>query len=269
MNDKEIILKSLQCSICLEFVPEKHLACNSIGRHRTCIMCNDKRAKDKNRCVICEDSINIITDTIVSNIYSLLECNRRCQFSYFGCDEIISQKDYVNHIENCEHRPIRCHNMYCNHLFNSNDNINNHMSHMQIFHGTVVYPEINPHATVNSYYKTLFSYKLNTEKPSLVKISNSLFAIVFVELNSKWNQYVGTAKSEVIVKLCWTNRTSERLDEYRFKLAGQWCVVSKKDKYAVVVPIEYYDNPVLSIEFDTVNDEDDTIETDVVDSDEE
>ncbi len=264
MNDKDTILKSLQCSICMEFVPETHYVCGSIGRHKTCIMCNEKQLKNKNNCLICGDPIGVITDTILNNIYSLLDAKRSCQFSYYGCDHTMSQKDYQDHINTCEHRPIRCHSAFCRHLFNSNDNIHAHMSHMQIFHNTVIYAEINPivnSATGHSSFRSIFTYNLNLDKPSLVKINNHLFAIVFLEMNNKWNEYINPMDSEVVIKLCWTNRTSEKLDKYIVKISNQIYAVEKVNNYVSVIPFDYRINPKLTIEFEPVTETETEIET--------
>jgi hypothetical protein len=243
----------------MEFVPEAHYVCSSIGRHKTCVLCNDKQLKNKNNCLICGDPISILTDPIINNIYSLLEAKRSCQFSYYGCDHTMAQKDYHDHINNCEHRPIRCHNAFCRHLFNSNDSIHTHMSHMQVFHNAVIYPEIS---TGNSY-RSIFTYNLHLNKPSLVKISYNLFAIVFLELNDKWNEYISTQNSEVVIKLCWTNRSDNKQDIYNFKITNQSYVVEKANNYVAVIPFNYHLTPKITIEFDPVQVEDEDQEEEV------
>ncbi len=99
-QDKETVLNSFECCLCLELVDEIHYVCSTVGGHRMCITC-EKSLKVKT-CPICKLFYEIRRDSSVLHIYKLLGAERRCKYHNEGCESKISQKDYDAHIAHCE-----------------------------------------------------------------------------------------------------------------------------------------------------------------------
>lgn len=232
MDKKELLLKSLECYACLNYVQENHMICNGGGGHRTCVRCFEKQ--NDQRCGVClHPECKEITDKTVTNIYSFFDILRDCEFSNCGCDMKLTVNEYTKHVKECIHRLIACPSKKCDHKFETGES---HMEHLIEKHGFKEIITKNTKPSVNLKIKPL---KL---KNIVVDLPNCMYVIIVSDTLCRMSEFITTDELCILnVKLRWTDRTIARNDIYTFTLDGVTYELHKASNYTVQITINVTD----------------------------
>ncbi len=223
-TDENAILKSLQCTTCLDFVPEKHYVCASNGRHRMCEPCYMECAKKTNYvCTVCKSSMVLVNESMFANIYSFFKVDRHCIYSKYGCNKEMKQAEFVTHPETCPYRPIPCSNINCKFMFNSNDTVEKHIEHLRSSHGVLIYNSTND------------ASKISLDVISVAKVSDDIFALLFMKSNRLFADYYRDTVSTLVIQYVFVNRICERQDTYNVIINGTAKQIDAFEDYKLTV----------------------------------
>ncbi len=214
-------LDSLQCFMCLEFVPENHYTCQSNGKHKVCITC-----KKSDLCEICKFKMDEVNDASVNEVYIRFNATRRCIHKH--CDAAIEQKDYTDHTSNCYYAPIECPNLNCDHMFEYNADMSQHLRHLSLVHklstGTAKI-KISRIGVRKAECKIHDLFQTH-----VFQLSRNMYTMVHVEQNQFKNEYLSNIGSEIIISLyCTTNDDSK--EEYEVKFGNVNYKIKEADSY--------------------------------------
>ena len=106
-NNDNLINKNedLICPICFYILKYPINCSDKNNSHSFCKECIDIYLKEKNKCPICKNNFEYkINNDIINSLEKLMF---KCLFKNKGCNEIISYKDYFNHLSNCKYKYIK------------------------------------------------------------------------------------------------------------------------------------------------------------------
>ena len=107
-------LEKFECSICLGMVRDpwfcNNLKCGKPFCKEYCLK-RDKEEYKREKCPLCQNDKGFREPSYIEKD-SLNSIELRCKHS--GCYKFIKYCEYMNHLENCEHRVIHCKNEPCN-----------------------------------------------------------------------------------------------------------------------------------------------------------
>ncbi len=228
MDKKDLLLKSLECYSCLNYVQDNHIICNGGGGHRSCVRCFERQNDPK--CGICmHPECKEVTDKMVSNIYSFFDLLRDCEFSSSGCTQKLTVNEYDKHVKDCIHRLIACPSRKCDHKFESGES---HIPHMQDKHG---FKEV----TIKNNDIKIKPLKL---KNIVVELTDYMYAILVSDYLCKMSELISTEDTCILhVKIRWNDRAVARNDVYSFTLDNVKYDLTKDNGYIVQIPIKVTD----------------------------
>ena len=106
-NKENLVNKNedLICPICM-YVLKNTISCSdNKTSHSFCKNCIDLYLKEKNKCPICKNNFEYkVKNDIINSLEKLFF---KCLFKNEGCKEIISYKEYFNHLGNCKYNNIK------------------------------------------------------------------------------------------------------------------------------------------------------------------
>ena len=106
-NNDNLINKNedLICPICFYILKYPINCSDKNNSHSFCKECIDIYLKESNKCPICKNNFEYkINNDIINSLEKLMF---KCLFKNKGCNEIISYKDYFNHLSNCKYKYIK------------------------------------------------------------------------------------------------------------------------------------------------------------------
>lgn len=216
---KESLIVSIQCVICKEILENEYMICASKGMHRTCIYCYEK---EKTSCCVCKTKLTLGYDDLIGQIANVFALERRCKYHAYGCNAIMLQVDYDNHLATCKYITMPCHKQTCDHKFNiSMDSMDIHLTHMTEIHNAI-----------RIGYK--HNFELIDERNYVMPINNDMFAFIRVNRDKEMDYYMHIAvNSLVYVKLFWIN-TKHKKESYNvlFGFQQSKATVTKTCHYA-------------------------------------
>jgi hypothetical protein len=228
MNKKELLLKSLECYSCLNYVQENHIICNGGGGHRSCVRCFERQKDSK--CGICmHDECKEVTDKMVSNIYSFFDLLRDCEFVNCGCTQKLTVNEYDKHIKECIHRLIACPSKKCDHKFESGES---HINHLHDKHGIKC-------IIIKNHEIKIKPLKL---KNIVVELTDDMYAVLVSDYLCKMSEFIVSDDVCILnVKLRWIDRAIARNDVYYFMLDDVKYDLNKDNSYSRQITINVTD----------------------------
>ena len=94
-------IEDLICPICLQILRNPFCCSEKINSHSFCKECIDEFLKEKNKCPVCKLIFEYKNNTNLKD--KLNKLSFYCMFKNEGCDKILSDSEYLNHINNCEY----------------------------------------------------------------------------------------------------------------------------------------------------------------------